>query len=128
MIPILMAVCAAGVLCGCVSVQMGTRPEKSTVDVSGLADGYMQVTPIPKYDGNILTMNLLKGGGDDMVSFDLWPLCGVGVGFVGARVNLLWLDAGLGTLGYHPRPRKVAGPRDKQEPESGRTVQDGDRD
>jgi hypothetical protein len=72
------------------------------------------------YDGTILRLDLLdkatrKG---EIVSFELWPLCGFGIGVVGARVQILPVDAGLGVLWYEPKKEAKPPPCVEHKPES----------
>lgn len=104
--------CAALLATGCVSLQVGTAPTPARLQVSGLASGYVSLAGLRPYDGTILDMGLFNMAErpGELVSLDLWPVFGFGVGVVGARAHLLMLDVGLGVLWYQPKPRLVVAP------------------
>ncbi len=90
---------------GCLSVNVGT--EKSgpgRVRMGGLVSGVADLNGISAYDGTLIRFGLLTNTPreGELVGLDIWPLAGVGVGFIGARVQLLPLQIGIGTLCYEP--------------------------
>ncbi len=96
---------AACLLAGCLSVNVGTDCEGSSgVKVGGLVSGVVDLNGIAPYDGTLIRLGILtntprKG---ELVGLDIWPLAGVGIGFVGARVQLLPIQVGVGALCYEP--------------------------
>jgi hypothetical protein len=90
---------------GCAEVRIGTESGSPKLKVEGLGSAYAGATAIHKYDGTIFRANLLRGGSceGEIASVSIWPLCQLGVGVVGARMKLLWLDAGAGVLLYQPK-------------------------
>lgn len=105
--------CSAGVVLsavllfsGCVSLRVGGGPDAEASVAAGLVNGYVSANAIRPYDGDILTLGILPGYGatGELASIDVWPLAGVGIGFLGARAHVLMLEASLGILFYHPRP------------------------
>jgi hypothetical protein len=95
---------------GCISLKVGTETPPSCLKIEGLADGYVTLSALHDYNGTILEFGLLneslrKG---EILSLDVWPLAGVGVGVVGARVRVLPLEAGLGVLWYNPKPQAAS--------------------
>lgn len=98
-------------LASCLSVQLGTEDRPSRLQMDGLASGYATIEAFPKYDGNILKAGLFQESARDgeWASIDIWPLGGIGVGFIGARVRVLFFEVGLGVLAYTPtRPPRQA--------------------
>ncbi len=106
---VMSVLCVVGVLglAGCVSLEVGTEKSPSRLEMKGLASGYGSLDGLRPYDGKILRFGLLSESERDgeIASIDVWPLAGVGVGVLGARVRLLLLDLGVGTLWYQPEPR-----------------------
>lgn len=91
---------------GCFSLTIGTQDGPDRVQMNGLADGFVVVDSIRPYDGRIVELGLF-GGKDtwgNLASVEVWPIGGVGLSFVGAKARLAFLEAGVGALGYHPRP------------------------
>lgn len=91
---------------GCISLKVGTETPPACLEIEGLVDGYVSMSALHGYNGTILdfglfTKSLRKG---EILSLDVWPLAGIGVGVVGARVRVLPLEAGLGVLWYDPKP------------------------
>jgi len=98
---------SAVLMTGCISIQVGTERNSSGLQIKGLANGYVTLGGIDSYSGKILKFGLFSGseGSGEVASLDLWPMFGVGVGVVGARVQVLPLQVGLGTLFYEPKPK-----------------------
>ncbi|MBN1518415.1 hypothetical protein JXA32_17770 [Candidatus Sumerlaeota bacterium] len=67
---------------------------------------YMAGNGIRPYDGMILEAGVISDDDrwGDIVSLDIWPIGGVGVSFIGAKVKLLPFEIGFGVLGYDPEP------------------------
>ena len=95
-------------LTGCVSLEVGTETSPSRLEIKGLANGYASLNGLRAYDGKILRFGLLSKSEREaeVVSFDLWPLAGAGIGVVGARLRVLPLDMGVGALWYESDPRQ----------------------
>ena len=94
---------------GCISFSIGTDRDPARVEVDGFAEGYIRADALKPYDGTLLRFGLLTEAErhGEIFSLDVWPLFGVGIGLVGARVRILPIEAGLGILFYRPRPAKV---------------------
>lgn len=84
------------------TIRLGQTEEPSGLELDGLADGYAVVTPISKYDGKILDFGIFSSRNreGEWVSLDIWPLGGVGIGFVGARIRILFFEIAGGVLGF----------------------------
>ena len=100
---------AAGVLCvsitGCISVTVSSESSVEA-ECDGLLNGYATCNGIRPYDGTLIEAGCLSFNDrwGDVVSLDIWPIGGVGVGLIGAQVKLLPFEAGIGLLGYDPQP------------------------
>ena len=110
-------------LVGC-SLKMGPRTEPSRIQMDGLGTAYAAVCGIRPYDGTILEANILEGKRDgEILSLDIWPLGGVGIGLIGARAQVLPLEAAAGLLFYQPQPvqyesKKTEGPYNEKDTDS----------
>ena len=104
-------------LTGCVSLTVGAKKSPLRLEADGLGTAYASVKGIHPYNGDILKFGLLDeaDGSDDIVSLKLWPLFDVGVGMVGARLQVLPLAVGAGTLFYDPSPANPAKDKCKKE-------------
>ena len=105
-----LALCAA-LLPGCLSLSLRTEQHDPALAVSGIVDGYVTPDALGSYDGELLHAGLFGSSArkGEIASLDVWPLFGVGIGVVGARVRVLPIEAALGTLFYEPsRPRHAA--------------------
>ena len=90
-------------LCGCVSLRVSSTPAYPSMKISGLLNGYAQVSELPSLD-TLLELNVLDGREPgEFVSVDMWAL-GVGVGAAGARLNVPFFETAFGTLFYDPKP------------------------
>jgi hypothetical protein len=102
---VLLACVSTSLLLGC-SVSVGARPDSKGIDVSGLAGGYASLNGIRPYDRTIMDLALFESSRRskefEVASLEVWPLVGLGVGLAGARVQLLFLDVGLGVIAYDP--------------------------
>lgn len=114
---LLSAICVILVLgtVGCsLSQSMGPKKHPNRFEMEGLVNAYVSPNGIHDYDGHIIYLGLfnksLRRG--EFLSFELWPLTGLGIGFVGVRFQLLPLEIGLGALAYDPKP-----PSDYSKPE-----------
>jgi len=102
---VLLAGVSMSLLSGC-SVTVGARSDSKGIDVSGLAGGYASLNGVRPYDGTIMEIAVCEHSRRskefEVASLEVWPLLGLGVGLAGARVQLLFLDVGLGVLAYDP--------------------------
>ncbi|GEM_PF-1399317 len=91
---------------GCISLRIGTSPGRPGAQVSGLVNGYATLDGLHRYNGTIFQFGLfdMSERPGEILSADLWPIAGFGVGLVGARIRILMLDMGLGVLWYDPTP------------------------
>lgn len=94
-------------LSGCVSVKVGAKTEPSRLEFDGLGTAYAAVNGVRPYDGTFLRANLLSSHRNDgeVASFEVWPICGAGVGLAGARINVFPIEVGAGILFYEPKPK-----------------------
>jgi hypothetical protein len=78
--------------------------------MEGLANGYATLSALHKYNGTILQFDLLSESlrEGEIMSLDVWPLAGVSVGIVGARLRVLALEGGLGVIWYNPKPEAIS--------------------
>jgi len=121
-------VCAIAVvlLGGCISLKIGTETRPSCLKMEGLADGYVSLSALHGYNGTILDFGLLNESlrRGEILSLDVWPLAGVGVGVVGARVRVLPMEAGLGVLWYNPKPEATCQEKPKKVEGSGNVAKE----
>ncbi len=119
---------AALALPGCLSLSVRTEAHDPALAVSGIVDGYVTPAALHPYDGHLIDAGLFEGDNlrrGEVAALDIWPLGGVGVGLVGARVRVLPLEIGLGTLFYEPsRPTR---PHDDDDDDDAREQRGEDR-
>ena len=92
-------------LAGCVSLKMGAGPGSSLVRIEGPVNAHVSAEAPQRGDAVVdvgVLGNTRRHG--EIVSVDVWPLVGVGVGLAGARASVLGLEVGVGTLLYDPAP------------------------
>ncbi len=89
---------------------IGTGPGPAHVRVDGIVDGYVDLDALERYDGQLIHAGIFGSAQRDgeLLSLDIWPLFGIGVGVAGARVRLLPIEVALGTLFYSPSAPKHA--------------------
>jgi hypothetical protein len=121
---LLAALALAPLLTGCISLTIGAQPGTTGLKMNGPATGYADLNGIRPWDHTILRAHLLDDG--ELVSLGIWPLAEVGIGFVGARAQILPFEAGVGTLLYSPEPNKVSAFAPAEEPKPER--EEGDRE
>jgi hypothetical protein len=104
-------------LTGCISLKIGTDTQPPSLRMSGLVNGYASAAALHPYNGTILNFGLFSKAErrGEFLSLDVWPLAGVGVGVVGARVRVLPLELGLGVLWYDPKPEAIPPEKSKVE-------------
>ena len=91
---------------GCLSLQLGTDSNPPQLNARGLVNGHFTATGFEPYDGKIMKAGIF-GDADrpgELASLDVWPIGGLGVGFVGGRIRILPVEMGFGILGYDPKP------------------------
>ena len=93
-------------LSGCLTLKVGAKSEPPQIKARGLVNAHFTATGFEPYGGHVLKAGLFgdSNRAGEIVSLDVWPIAGVGVGLVGARVRLLPLEMGVGVLGYDPKP------------------------
>jgi hypothetical protein len=103
LLPVLLSL--ASLSSGCIGVSVGTDDDEF-FRMRGLGTAYAAVPGIDDYDGKIIRLGLLSRApaGAQLAGIDIWPLCSVGVGLVGARVRVLPFEVGAGILFYEPKP------------------------
>jgi len=91
---------------GCASFSVGSDKNPPQVKSEGLLSSYMAINGFRPYDGKILEAGLLSKNDrwGNVASLDIWPIGGIGVSLIGAKVKLLPFEIGLGVLGYEPKP------------------------
>ncbi len=93
------------VLTGCVSVVVARDARgPGRVESSGFISGVVDFNGIAEYDGTIVRFGILTNmpRRGELVGIDVWPILGVGIGFLGARVQVLPLQVGVGAFWYEP--------------------------
>lgn len=102
-------VAALVLLCttGCIRLTAGVYPESYKPQFRGWVRGYASHKEMRNYDGTILELSTFCDAErpGEIVSVDLWPLAGIGVGPLGMRLRLLPFGMGFGTIAYDPRPQ-----------------------
>ena len=99
-----------GALCigvtGCASFTVGTGKNRPQLKSEGVLNGYMACNGFRPYDGKILEAGVLSDNDrwGNVVSLDLWPIGGVGVSLIGAKIKILPFELGVGVLGHDPEP------------------------
>lgn len=104
---------AVAMLAGC-AVRLGKGDEPPRFEWAGLGSVYVGASGIRPYDdGSILRADVLKfDRGGEIVSLEVWPVFGLGIGLVGARVQVLAVEAAAGVILYHPEAREAYRGRD----------------
>ncbi len=104
-IALVLAIALGATLAGCVSLEIG-GPGSALVRVDGPATAYLAVeipepSEEPPVQIGVLQGTRRKG---EIVSIDVWPLFGVGIGAIGGRASVLGIEVGVGSLFYRPEP------------------------
>jgi len=104
-------------LLGCVSIKAGNGPGTSLVRMDGPVNAHVSAGP-PSRTGSLVNVGVLRNTArkGEVVSVDVWPLFGVGVGVVGARASVLGLEVGVGSLLYDPQPPTESDEAEQTEP------------
>lgn len=91
---------------GCVMRVGSEGGTVSVARVSGLASGYVSVVDLPAYEDTVIRFGIfdMTDRPGEIISLDIWPLAGAGVGILGAWARVLVLEAGGGVLWYQPEP------------------------
>jgi hypothetical protein len=103
----LAAMAMVGGLAGCsTSLSVSEDKKPPQIKSAGLIDSYVACNGFRPYDGTFFEAEILdedsRWGG--LASLDVWPIGGVGISVIGARIKILPFEAGLGILGYNPEP------------------------
>ncbi len=101
--PLAALACAAP---GCVHMSAGFEQSPDRFEIDGPGVIYATADAWPRWNGNLIELGLLTESERDgeLLSLDVWPLFGFGVGIVGARVRVLMLEFGAATLFHDPLP------------------------
>ena len=104
MLGMLLAMVATAALTGCLSLELEVEAENGELEMEGLANGFAGLDGIRPWDGTLMELNTFGECDSDgeIISLGVWPLTEVGVGLVGARVQILPVELGVGTLFYEP--------------------------
>lgn len=103
---ILMCIAGAALLTGC-SLKLGAGVDPPRLQWEGPGAAYICLCGIRPYDGDIIEAHIFGGNPDrpgEVLSLDVWPLAGIGIGVIGARLQILWLEAAAGIFFHHPKP------------------------
>ena len=102
-------------LTGCASLTVGTRDSPPQVRSQGLLNSYLAFNGFRPYDRTFIDAGILSDNDrwGSIASLDIWPIGGMGVSFVGARMKLLPFEIGVGVLGYEPEPECYKKSREK---------------
>jgi len=108
----LIALCASG----CIRLTAGVYPESYKPQFRGWMNGYATHTEMRGYDGTILTFATFSDAErpGELLSLDLWPLAGIGIGPIGARVRVLPFGIGFGAIAYDPHPQPAVAKKAKK--------------
>lgn len=103
---LVLAVACCALLCSCVSVKVGARSEPSRLQFEGLGTAYAAISGIRPYDGTIIRLNVVSEENYDgeLAAIEIWPVCELGIGLIGARLHVLPVEIGAGILFYDPAP------------------------
>jgi hypothetical protein len=98
-----LAVCTSP---GCTLLSGGVGPTPPQIYTDGLVNSSVALTGIGPYNNRFFHASVLSKNGryGGIASLELWPLGGIGIGFVGARVKILPIEFALGVLGYDATP------------------------
>ncbi|MSR46295.1 MAG: hypothetical protein EXS13_04415 [Planctomycetes bacterium] len=90
---------------GCrVTAGVDENPDRIEVDGPGVI--YATADAWPRWNGNVFELGLFNEAERDgeFLSLDVWPIAGVGFGFLGVRARLLMLEVGAATFCHDPLP------------------------
>lgn len=95
-------------LSGC-AIRLNKGDETPSFEWAGLGSVYVGASGIRPYDdGTILRADVLKfDRGGEIATLEVWPVFGLGIGLLGARVQVLSVEAAAGVLLYHPEAREA---------------------
>ncbi|MBM4013579.1 MAG: hypothetical protein FJ293_01255 [Planctomycetes bacterium] len=98
----LLAIAATPTAC---HVHAGAASNPDRVEIAGPGVLYATADAWRRWNGNVLEIGLFDGERDgELLSIDLGPLAGIGIGVVGLRARLLMLEVGAATLCHDPLP------------------------
>jgi hypothetical protein len=114
--------CLSFISCASLKAMSGEDPPHFKSE--GIVNGYIAFNGIRPFDGTIIEAGLLGTSNrwGDIASVDGWPAGGFGVSFIGCRIKILAWEAGIGMLGYNPRP-EVYPMKEEKEPPPGQERQ-----
>jgi len=101
---------------GCIRFRAGVYPESYKPAFRGWIKGYATHKEMRAYNGTIVSLSTFNDARrpGELLSVDLWPLAGAGIGPIGARLRILPFGIGLGMLADDPSPQAAAGKREKK--------------
>ena len=94
-------------LTGCLSFSVGVEKNPPEIKSTGIVSTHLALDDIRPFNGKLIEGGVLSGGQrwGNLVSLDIWPVGGLGLGLLGVRMKLLFLEAGVGFFGYDAQPR-----------------------
>jgi len=113
----ILIVLASLLAASCVHIRLGSDEEFFEVD--SLVNVHASLNGLDGYDGTILDIGLFtsRNGRSEIFSAQVGPFLGAGIGIVGARVQILPFEFGVGSLFYDPRSRRQRVDDDDEEHE-----------
>jgi len=104
-------------LTGCTSFTVNADKNPPQVKSKGLVNAYFACNGIRPFDRRIIEAGVFSDSDrwGNVASLDVWPIAGIGISLIGARVKLLPFELGLGILGYDPEPESYVEPDDEDE-------------
>lgn len=94
-------------LMGC-TTKLSVSGDKKPLQIksAGIVNSYAACNGFRPYDGTIIEAGIFNSSDrwGNLASLDVWPLGGIGLSAVGARVKILPFEVGVGILGCDPRP------------------------
>ncbi len=87
-------------------LKFGTDVEPPDFHMDKPGNAYFKVSQIPDYNGTILGAHIFRSGQHtgEIASLWAWPVGGLDVGLLGARLKLFGMETGAGTLFFQPEP------------------------
>ncbi len=114
---IVVVILALVALQGCECLRVGTSESHTALEMTGLVDGYVSVAALHRPNGSVFQFGVFSWSEQpgEVLSVNIWPVVGLGLGPFGGRVRLFMLEVATGFLWYHPRPSH--GPARETRPE-----------
>lgn len=90
---------------GCALFRWGPGHAPTDFEYQGIINAYASADDLRAYDGDIVKVDMLNRTeqNGEILNVDVWPIAGVGIGAFGARVHVVTLGAGIGTVFYNPQ-------------------------